>query len=57
LFSKSETQAELGAILQDSGYSPARAQALLSEFKGNVSRLEWTLSSDVEFANGFVRGK
>ncbi len=57
LFSKPETRAELAALLKDSGYPPDRARSLLDAFAGNVSRLEWTLLSDVEFANGFVGKK
>lgn len=53
LFGRPETQNDISDLLVKSGYSPAEAQALLKVFSGNVSRLPWTISADIEFAGYF----
>lgn len=54
-FLKESTQREARADLRAVGYSEAQAEGFQAVFKGNLTRLEWTLQADIEFANQFVR--
>ena len=54
-FGQAATQEAVGRMLADSGFSPEETARALAVFRANVSRLEWTLQADVDFADGLRR--
>lgn len=57
LLAKPETQAELRADFVASGFTNDEATELLARVNANSGDLDWTLQSDADFVNQFVKRK